>query len=396
MSNQDFPSGGPLGRREFLQRAALTTSGAAAAAVVLVNGACAPAASPAVDRQPGATSGKASWELEWDTLVEAAKREGKLIIATLPGSGYRKTLDAFEAAFPGITADHAGMFSRDLAPRVIQERKAGVFAWDIAQIPSTTALSAMFPEGVFDPIRPAISRPDTTEDRAWHGGYEDGFVDDAKKWTFSFGWALGGGVYLNTDLAKESDIKSFRDLLDPKWKGKTISLDPRTGGAAAWPLTVARLKLGDGILKQLYVDQEAALTREPRQAAESMVRGRHAFALGASAAVMADLQSQGLGKNAKLILLPDMSYISGETIWLMNRAPHPNAAKLYINWLLSKAGQEVWSRQLEANSRRTDVDPFDRAAFPSPDKAKDYIQIHRQRILADIELTQELAKKLLN
>lgn len=381
-------------RRSFLQIA--SGAGLAAAAV-----ACTPAAGPPAPPSAAPSGGseatqESGWQRQWDTLVAEAKKEGKLIIATLPGAGYRKSLEAFEAAFPGIGIEHAGMFSRDLAPRIIQERNGGVFAWDIAQIPSTTALSALHPIGAFDPIRAAIFRPDVTDDRVWHGGFEDGFVDNERKWTYSFGWTLGGGVYINTDIVSEASVKSLRDVLDPQWKGRIISLDPRTGGAAAWPLTVARVKLGDGVLQRLYLDQEVALTREPRQAAEAVVRGRHAFAIGTTAAVIAEFQAQGLGKQVKLLLLPELAYISGETVWLMNRAPHPNAARLYINWLLTKQGQEAWSRSLESNTRRNDVAPVSPATLPPPDAAKSYIQIHRQQYLPEIELTQEMTKKLIN
>ena len=98
-------------------------------------------------------------------------------------------------------------------------------------------------------------------------------------------------------MVKEDQVKSFGDLLDPRWKGKLLLPDVRVMGDAFWPMTSARLNLGDDIIKRLYVDQEPVLSRDSRQVAEFMVRGLP-LALGVNPLLLRQFQSQGLGQTS--------------------------------------------------------------------------------------------------
>jgi hypothetical protein len=92
---------------------------------------------------------------EWQPVVAAAKKEGKVVVNTFPGDGYKRALKAFSQAFPDIKLEHTGLHSQDFAPRVLQERQASLFTWDVATIPTSTALQVLRPAGVWDPVRPA-------------------------------------------------------------------------------------------------------------------------------------------------------------------------------------------------------------------------------------------------
>ncbi len=121
-------------------------------------------------------------------------------------------------------------------------------------------------------------------------------------------------------------------------------------GDTFWPMTSARLNLGDDIIKKLFVDQEPVLSRDSRQVAEFMVRGRYPIALGVNPLLLSQFQRQGLGKNLRLVHAPEMDTVNfGTTLWLVNKAPHPHAAKVFINWVLAKETQVQWA---QARSRR--------------------------------------------
>src|SRR5262252_6746147 len=107
-------------------------------------------------------------------------------------------------------------------------------------------------------------------------------------------------------MVKESEVRGLKDLLDPKWRGKLLLPDVRVMGDTFWPMTSARLKLGDDIIKRLFVDQEPALSRDTRQVAEFMVRGRYPMALGVNPQLLGQFQKQGLGKNLKLVRFPEI------------------------------------------------------------------------------------------
>lgn len=370
-------------RRGFIQSA-----GAGSIAV-----ACAPGASPTAGTSPD-SAGKQAWEAEWDKLVAAAKQEGKLVIQTLAGEGYRKLLDTFQQAFPGIDVELTAIASSSWAPKFLSERKAGLYAWDVTQTPPITGFS-LFADNVYDPIRPLMFRPDILEDRAWAGGHELGWLDNDKKWVFQTGWDLTGGLFINTDLVPEGEVKTARDMLAPKWKGKIVSFDPRTGGASATPLTVMRLKLGDTSLKQLFVDQEAVISRDMRQLTEFLIRGRYAIGFGTTRPILDELQKEGLGKNVKQILPEDFTYLAGQCIWLINRAPHPNAAKLYVNWFLSKEGQQTFIQTVGENSRRTDVPKANAEVYPPDGADKRFLSLFRQAIWEEVDKTRDLTRDLL-
>ena len=102
-----------------------------------------------------------------------------------------------------------------------------------------------------DPVKPAIVSPEARSDANWRGGFAAGFLDKDKHLTYAFTLVRSVGVFVNIDRVKDGELKSFADLLAPRWKGKIAISDPRVIGSTFWPLTVARLKLGDAIMKPL-------------------------------------------------------------------------------------------------------------------------------------------------
>jgi len=332
---------------------------------------------------------------DWPQVIAAAKKEGKVVVNTFPGDGYKRALKSFTQAFPDIKLEHTGLHSQDFAPRILQERQASLYTWDVATIPTSTALQVLRPAGVWDPVRPVLVLPEVTDDAGWEGGYERGFtVVKDRALAYGFCAVRGSGITINTDLVKD-EPKSLADLLNPKWKGKLLLPDVRTMGDSFWAMTSARLNLGDDIIKKLFVDQEPALSRDTRQIAEFMVRGRYPIALGVNPLLLSQFQRQGLGKNLKTFHFPEMDTFnsSSSTLWLVNRAPHPNAAKLFANWLLTKDAQIVWGREVETNSRRIGVEPGN-PLYAVPRGAK-LLQVDAEENLPEVVKTQDIAKAVI-
>ena len=332
---------------------------------------------------------------DWPQVIAAAKKEGKVVVNTFPGDGYKRALKSFTQAFPDIKLEHTGLHSQDFAPRILQERQASLYTWDVATIPTSTALQVLRPAGVWDPVRPVLVLPEVTDDAGWEGGYERGFtVVKDRALAYGFCAVRGSGITINTDLVKD-EPKGLTDLLNPKWKGKLLLPDVRTMGDSFWAMTSARLNLGDDIIKKLFVDQEPALSRDTRQIAEFMVRGRYPIALGVNPLLLSQFQRQGLGKNLKTFHFPEMDTFnsSSSTLWLVNRAPHPNAAKLFANWLLTKDAQIVWGREVETNSRRIGVEPGN-PLYAVPRGAK-LLQVDAEENLPEVVKTQDIAKAVI-
>jgi iron(III) transport system substrate-binding protein len=316
-----------------------------------------------------------------------------VVVNTFPGDVYKRALKDFTQAYPDIKLEHTGLHSQDFAPRILQERQAGLFTRDVALIPTSTALQVLRPAGVGDPVRPAIVLPEAKDDAGWEGGFERGYslVKD-RALCYGFVAVRGGGVTINTDMVNEDQVRGLKDLLDPSWKGKLLLPDVRTMGDTFWPMTAARLNLGDDIIKKLFVDQEPVLSRDNRQVAEFMVRGRYPIAIGVNPQILATYERQGLDKKLKLVHFAEMSTMSSSssTIWLVNRAPHPNAAKVFINWLLTRDAQIVWAKEVETNSRRVGIEPGN-PQYAVPPEAK-FMQIDAEENLPEVVKTQDIAR----
>jgi iron(III) transport system substrate-binding protein len=331
---------------------------------------------------------------EWEQTIAAARKEGKVSVNTFTGQGYGRVLKLFAQAYPEVKVDHTNLEPVEFSPRIINERKAGVYTWDVATMPTSTALQVLRPAGVFDPIRPAIIAPDARNDASWRGGFEAGFLDKDRKLAYAFTLVRAAGTFVNTDRVKDGELKHVKDLLDPRWKGKIAISDPRVIGSTFWPLTIARLKVGDDVMKQLLIDQEPVLSRDRNQLTEFMVRGRYPIAIGLNALALQDFQAKGVGKNVKTVVLPEMDYqSSGSLVWLINKAPHPNAARLLINWLLTRDAQAAYAKELQTNSRFVGVEPGDPQAVVPPGLKLQ--QVDAEDLLPEIIKTQDLAKQLI-
>ena len=375
---------GRASRREFIR--------AAAVAGGMVAAGCSPTAQPAPAAPGAAAPAKSAFQEDWDKLVAAAKSEGKVVVNTTAGVGYRRWLDAFERAFPGVPVDHQQVNAAlDLIPRMDNERKAGLYSWDVLITAGPIAFGRLRPAGMLDPVGPLLIHPEATGDQGWRGGFDAGWLEKEKKW----GYAFMEKVLLmavNTDLVKDGEIKTVQDLLDPKWKGKMI-LDDVRGGFTFGFMNSVRLLRGDDTVKRIIVDQEPTFSKDYRQINEAMVRGRYAISNAVQKSVLQQFLEQGLGKNIKFLDVVDLSYITlFDALWVVNKAPHPNATKLFANWVLTKQGQEAYVKNIEQNSRRADVPVYDQLELPKPNQK--YIRLGPEDSIPDVVKTQEYLVKL--
>jgi ABC-type Fe3+ transport system substrate-binding protein len=360
----------------------------------------APTSAPAVAAPTTPSAKPTAAASEWDQVVAAANAEKTVAVATYAGTGHRKVIEAFQAAYPGIQVEHSQFqsSSRDYIPRVLQELKAGLHSFDLALMPPQEMLRQLRPVDGLAPIRPALIRPDVLDDKNWLDNFESGFLDKDKRWGYALVSLKSDDFWINTEMVNESEIRSLKDILDPKWKGKIVGGDPRTKGSGFQPATVMRLMTsGDDIMKRLYVDQEVVVSADARQLTEFMVRGRYPIGVGAiDRVILKDFQAQGIGNGLKPIDIPEGTYLYSQTgiLWMLNGPPHPNAAKVYANWLLSKEGGAAWSEHIGDNSRRSDVPVADESKVPT--RGVQYLNIQAEDLLDEQQKTQDLAKQLLN
>ena len=302
---------------------------------------------------------------EWAGILRAAEMEKQINIAGPPGDAFRAAMvDGFQKAYPKIKVELLGGTGRDKVARILRERGAGVYEWDLYISGPTSALAAFKPIAALDPFRPMFVLPEVKDDRNWIGGLDDGWADVEKKLYYTFAGSLAGdNIHVNWEVVPSGQIKSAQDLFDSKWAGKIVMQDPRVEGKGLNDALVLSLAYGESFVRKLFREQKIVFTGDRRQLVEWVVRGRHPIAIGLNEYFLAIFLEKGVGKNVGALIDSKTSlyWSSGSSgIGVFSRAPHPNAAKVYVNWLLSRAGQVDWIKT-QTNSRRVDVPPFDAA-----------------------------------
>jgi iron(III) transport system substrate-binding protein len=280
---------------------------------------------------------------EWDQLIQQAKTEGELVVF-LGRAGTRQLRDAFpvfEQKY-GIKVTQVAGSGNENADKVLAERDTGIYTGDIWMGGLTTINTRLLPKQVFEPLEPLFVLPELKDKADWMKG-QYWWGDPDKKYTFLFSASPSPLISYNTDLVKPDDVTSFWDLLDPKWKGKMVSRDPAsagTGGNTAF--FYFHPQLGKEYLRRLYTEQNVTIVEDARQAAEWLALGKYSIYLLGSGNDIDEAKQQGLPVADHYGPFKEGARIAAGgtgSVSVFNKAAHPNAAKLFVNWWLSKDGQ---------------------------------------------------------
>jgi iron(III) transport system substrate-binding protein len=324
---------------------------------------------------------RADWRDDWNETLTAAKKEGKVAVITDVTAAIRDALTIpFQEKY-GITVDLFGALGREVPPRIAAERKAGRYLWDVFVHGTTTGLESMIPMGAFDSLEPALILPEVKDPKAWRSGME--FLDP-NKMLLTMTPFQRGTIFYNPKLLNPKEFKSHKDLLDPKWKGKLILDDPRRAGPGQATFTFFYLhpELGPDFIRALG-KQQITIMKDFAQEVDAIGQGRYPVLIGTADFVAIARAKQGVPiaivDPRQLKEGTDVSPANG-ALALFNKAPHPSAAKIYINWLLSKDGQAVFARASGYVSARGDV-PSDHTEpwrVPQPGAIKTYTKTAMQ------------------
>ena len=291
---------------------------------------------------------------EWDKLVEAAKKEGKVVVSLPASNELRAAIERLFEKRYGIDIEPVVGRASTVVRKMVDEAKAGLRYTDLHMGGAESLITGMLPEGVVDPLEPYMMLPEVKDPKQWWGGHI--WVDNAKKFVYCTLAYQPESLWFNSQLMKAEDVRSFDDLLDEKLKGKIGFLDPRTPGSGASLWSYLREVKGEEYLRKL-VGQKLALSRDQRVLAEILAKGNIALVLGLSYYSYAPFIKAGLPL-APLPVPKEGLYVAGGSghVVVLKNAPHPNAARLFLNWFLSREGQEVYSRAMQQPTRRLDVD----------------------------------------
>jgi iron(III) transport system substrate-binding protein len=346
------------------------------AILALAVAACsAPAArSPAASTSPLAAKPAADRPAGWDQLVAAAKQEGRLVVAGPPGQEYRGvSVEDFQRAYPGITVEYNAARSNEHVPRIMAEREAGKYLTDVYLSGQVYTVFHLKPAGAVVPLKPELILPEVLDEAAWFE-YRLAWCDDTEPHTcLMFQGAVQPIVSYNTSLVNPAELTSYWDVLNPKWKGKIESTDIRPGVVGGVPsrFVYKHPELGARWLERVFGEMDVSVSGDQRQLIDRLAQGQFALALFLSGGQLMQAAEQGL----PVSMVPGHQFREGASIGpsngavaIMERAPHPNAAKLFVNWLLSREGQMSWQRNTGEPSLRVDVskDGINPVLIPQP------------------------------
>ncbi|TMB65439.1 MAG: extracellular solute-binding protein [Deltaproteobacteria bacterium] len=301
---------------------------------------------------------------EWKKIIEAAKKEGKIVAGGPPTAILRqKYKETFEKRF-AVELELVSAPGPQNAGRATAEFKAGVRYFDVLHGGSGT-LEPLVYDNVLAPFSDYMILPEIKDPRQWWGGHM--WEDNVKtnRFIYSFSADFSTPPFYNTDLVKPGELSSYDDLLLPKWKGKIGFFEPRmpSAGQGLWGFLM-KIK-GKDFLQKL-AEQNLFISRDGKQIADALAKGTLAVGLGVSQRFVDPYIKTGLPIKPLMSIKEGMGGSNGfGTVAVMKNAPHPNAAKVYINWLLGKEGQDLYGRALTQGTRRLDVETKWLAKFDS-------------------------------
>jgi iron(III) transport system substrate-binding protein len=329
---------------------------------------------------------------DWDATVAAARQEGALTISAPSGREWRDQLLEFQKTYPEIKATATEFASRDFWPRLVKEREAGQYLWDFRIGGPDVVSYNLKSQGVMAPIRPLLVLPEVVDDKLWIGGLDGLFADKEKRYFVGFAAYESENVYYNRKLIPALAMKS---LIDPQWRGKISLADPR-GGAALVTLGVLDLAYGEDFIRRLVTDQQPVITKEPRQQMDWLASGRYPIAFGLPNIAFVEYESRG-ARTDDYVTASGLRIVSIGVggIQMPSQAPHPNAAKLFINWLLTRDVQARLMQAIKLNSRRTDVPPGAPDRLVEPSLIGEYVAAQGEEIQPHQQKVSELLRQIL-
>lgn len=330
--------------------------------LLVLGGSCVIRESPTTEKatstQPAsgpspAVAAKQGWQQEWDKLVKAAQEEGTLVITTSMPTDARTALSDFIKGKYGLKIEFIVGRAGERVEKLMTERRAGLYTTDVYLSGAATAIRVLKPAGGLERLDPVLFLPEVLDRNAWWGG--DLLWVDPEHYMAAFQAIVKQNIVVNKDIVKPEEIKSWRDLLQFKFKGKIAMDDPTTSGSGNATFSALAMGIMDLNYLRELAKQEPAFTRDRRLMAEWVARGKYPVGIAMDDATMTEFKKAGAA--FEFVTPAEGTYLTASSgaIALINRPPHPNAAKFFTNWMLTREGTTVYSKAAGGQSGRVDV-----------------------------------------
>ena len=263
---------------------------------------------------------------DWKKVIDGARKEGKVVVynGAVGTPALPKVASAFEGKY-GVRVELLEARASELRERIRTEQASGKVLGDVSHNGSTTT-ALQLADGTFQP----------------HGSLPSGArvvapftLDDVRIPIY----VITYGILVNTDMVKPADEpKTWQDLVNPKWKGKLLADDMRALGGGAVFFFVTAEKYGKEFHEKL-AQQQPHMNRELRGNYPRVARGEYPVYFPFTLPDLLELK----GLPVKTIVPPDgVPYVRFDGA-IFKGAPHPNAGRLFMDFLMSEEGQLLYA-----------------------------------------------------
>ena len=313
-----------------------------------------PDPTPTPPSEPGSDEPLTGFAAEWDVLIKAAQEEGRLIVSGSGGvSEIAPVYRIWEEKF-GIRVTIARGSGSENADRMLAEQGVGRYSLDIVHSGAGTLGERLMPNNAIVRVEPFLFHPEVIDTSLWYGGklwFRD--PEDAFMLIHSARVISGSGlddIWFNTNLVTIEELETWRGIRDvyAMFEESIIDGTPDLGTAGSSFFDPFR---GADYWKYVY-EKNIFYTNDPRYLSDSVAKGafkigmassserRELESLRAAGAPVDEYRSVRLAQGWPLyesfpVLEPSSS---GATFAIAPNQPHPNATKLWVNWLLSREG----------------------------------------------------------
>lgn len=320
----------------------------------------------------------ASAEEDWDAIYEAAKEEGKVVIYSLSSRIY-DALEGFTEMYPGIDVEAIDMPDVEQIDKITREQNAGVYNADVLMLANgSTLLNELMPKGYVQNYVPSVLIDGVPTDEAIAEDFQRPLLIHSME---------SKVIFYNTEVYPDgAPVDNLWDLTKPEWRGKVQMKDPM--------LTEENLNMLQTIVQhademeaayELEFGKKLELSAEADNAGEEFIKqllendivltssdGDAAMAVGApgqsdpplTLSVASSKIRYNDSKGAKLGVAwevePKVGITKANHLVMAANAPHPNAAKLIIRYMLGDANGEGGMSPFNVPygwASRSDVEP---------------------------------------
>jgi iron(III) transport system substrate-binding protein len=337
---------------------------------------------------------QAQQDAAWAATLAKAKTQ-KLVLVNQEGKAFDVLLDAFTKKF-GIQVDQTVARPTIILPRVKTEQANGQYVWDVWWATTSNMVGVAAPAGMLAKFDDYLMVPELKTATTWrHPNYIYG---DSTRFVFTHSHEVSFSAYRNTSVLPELKLDNVDGLADPRLKGKVVIRDASAPNAGSWALAPLYKAKGGAFLQKFLKDADPKVLENPQQLDTAIMRGGAAVAFGMQGSAYSQCVRDSGCKNIQP--MTQLAAASSRGLAVFKNAPNPEAAKIFVNWVLSKEGQEAfvreWGKYNEtgAVSMRKDVEPHPEHKTDLPDFAKpeSYVWVATESGAKDIEAVVSIFK----